>query len=66
MAFQRLKTILSKDTILVHNDPHLIIGISCDASNVGIGTVLFHHYADGSEHPMANTSKDTITYSTEV
>ena len=56
-AFQCLKTILSKDTILVHYDPHLDIGISCDASNVGIGTMLFHHYPDGSEHPIANASK---------
>ena len=56
-AFQHLKTILSKDTILVHYDPHLDIGISCDASNVGIGTVLFHRYPDGSERPIANASK---------
>ena len=64
-AFQCLKTILSKDTILVHYDPHLDIGISCDASNVGIGTVLFHCYPDGSES-YRQCIKDTITYSTQV
>ena len=33
------------------------IGISCDASNVGIGTMLFHHYPDGSKHHITNASK---------
>ena len=56
-AFQRLKRILSKDRVVVHYDPHLNIGISCDATNVGIGTVLFHHNPDGSERPIAKASK---------
>ena len=41
-AFQRLKTLLSSDKVLVLFDPTLPVGISCDASNVGIGAVLFH------------------------
>ena len=59
-AFQKLKDLLSADTILVHFDPSLSIGISCDASEVGLGAVLFHRYSDGSERPIANTSK-TLT-----
>ena len=59
-AFQKLKDLLSADTILVHFDPSLPIGISCDASDVGLGAVLFHRYSDGSERPIANTSK-TLT-----
>ena len=59
-AFQRLKNVLCEDTVLAHYDPNLEIGISCDASNVGIGTVLFHRYPDGSERPIANVSK-TLT-----
>ena len=34
-AFQKLKDILSADNILVHFDPSLPVGISCDASEVG-------------------------------
>ena len=55
--FQRLKTLLSSDKVLVHFDPTLPVGISCDASNVGIGAVLFHCFPDGSERPIANASK---------
>ena len=59
-AFQKLKDLLCTDTILVHFNPTLQIGISCDASEVGLGAVLFHRYSDGSERPIANASK-TLT-----
>ena len=59
-AFTTLKNMLSTDTVLAHFDPQQEIGISCDASEVGLGAVLFHRYADGSERPLANVSK-TLT-----
>ena len=59
-AFQTLKDELSKDHVLVHFDPALQVGISCDASNVGLGMVLFHRYPDGSECPIFDVSK-TLT-----
>ena len=43
-AFQALKEELGKDHVLVHFDPISQVGILCDASNVGIGVVLFHCY----------------------
>ena len=46
--------------MLVHFDPTLQLGLACDASEVGIGVVLFHRYTDGSERPIANMSK-TLT-----
>lgn len=59
-AFQKLKELLSTDTVLAHFDPTLPIGISCDSSEVGLGVVFFHRYQDRSEHPIANASK-TLT-----
>ena len=59
-AFQRLKDMLCTDAILAHFDPTMEIGISCDASSVGIGVVLFHRYSDGNERSIANASK-TVT-----
>nr|KAG5689099.1 hypothetical protein BaRGS_006158 [Batillaria attramentaria] len=59
-AFEQLKNVLSSDQVLVHFDPEKPVGLACDASNVGIGAVLFHRYPDGSERPIANVSK-TLT-----
>ena len=59
-AFEQLKNVLSSDQVLVHFDPDKPLGLACDASNVGIGAVLFHRYPDGSERPIANVSK-TLT-----
>jgi len=59
-AFQKIKQMLKDDTVLAHFDPKLPVGISCDASQVGIGAVLFHRYPDGSERPICNASK-TLT-----
>ena len=52
---------LCQDNVLVHFDPTPESGISCNASVVGLGVVLFHHYPDGSERLFANASK-TLTY----
>ena len=38
-AFESLKRELCKDSVWMHFDPGLQVGISCDASNVGIGVV---------------------------
>ena len=55
-----MKDLLSADTLLAHFDLSLPVGISCDASEVSIGAVLFHRYSDASEHPISNGSK-TLT-----
>lgn len=56
-AFQTLRNLLASDSVLVHFDEKVPIGIACDASNVGIGAVLFHRFPDRSERPIANASK---------
>ena len=48
--------------MLAHFGSSLPIGISCDASNVGIDAMLFHRFHDGQERPIANASK-TLTES---
>jgi len=57
-----LKELLSTADVLAHFDLSLPLGVACDASAVGIGATLFHHYSDGSERPIANISK-TLTAS---
>ena len=56
-AFLKVKTSLVSPPTLVHHSLKLPIGISCDASSTGLGVVLFHHYPDGSERPIAYASK---------
>ena len=56
-AFEALKDELGKEHVLAHFDPTIPVGMACDASNVGIGAVLFHRYPDGSERPISNVSK---------
>ena len=53
-ADKKVKELLCTDTVLPHFDQLLSVGISCDASNVGIGAVLFHRYRDRRECPIAN------------
>ena len=59
-AFKKLKQMLTDNTVLAHFDPSCPVGISCDASDAGVGAVLFHRYKDNTERPIANASK-TLT-----
>ena len=45
---------------LVHFNPALPIVLAADASSVGIGAVIFHHYPDGTKKAIAHASK-TLT-----
>ena len=53
-ASDRTKNTLTADTVLVDVNLDLSLGISCDASEVEIGAVLFHRYTDSSKRPIAN------------
>ena len=64
--FQRVKEMLCTDTVLAHFDPSLDIGIACDASNCGIGAVLFHRYSDGSERPIVKCVENAFSDSAEI
>ena len=56
-SFKNLKKLLTNDDILVHFNPSIPLGVSCDASATGIGAVLFHRYSNGNEKPIQNVSK---------
>ena len=60
-TFQKLKDMLASDQVLIHFDPNKPLGLACDASNVGIGAVLFHRLPDGSERPISHVSKTLTT-----
>ncbi len=55
-AFQETKELLTSACILVHFDFKLPISLAGDASAYGIGAVICHRYADGSEKPIAFAS----------
>ena len=59
-SFEKCKESLCSNTLLAVFNPGEKLGISCDASSVGVGSVLFHRYADGSERPIFYVSK-TLT-----
>ena len=57
VAFEQLKAALASTKVLVHYEPKLPVKLDCDASSVGIGTVLSHMMADGRERPIAYASR---------
>ena len=56
-ALEELKHLLSSDSVLVHFDSSLPLGIACDASSIRIGATLFHRYPSSDERPIANVPK---------
>ena len=56
-SFKKIKQLLCTETVLAHYDPSHPLGLSCDASECGIGAVLFYRFADRSERTILNISK---------
>ena len=55
-ALEKVKKLLTSDTLLVHFDPTKEIVLACDASPVGLGCVL-SHVINGEERPIAYGSR---------
>ena len=56
-AFKSAKKLLTSEQVLAHYDASLPLVLACDASAYGIGAVLSHRTADGSERPVAFASR---------
>ncbi|XP_037036075.1 uncharacterized protein K02A2.6-like [Bradysia coprophila] len=56
-AFNKAKQILLSDLLLAHYDPNVPIRVAADASSQGLGAVILHRYADGSEKAIEHASR---------
>ena len=56
-AFEAAKKLLVEAPVLAHYDPALPIKMAGDASSYGVGAVISHVFADGSERPVAFASR---------
>ncbi|CAI2339148.1 unnamed protein product [Caenorhabditis sp. 36 PRJEB53466] len=56
-AFQKLKDVLSSDLNLTHYQPNIPIVVAADACDYGIGAVISHRFADGTEKPIAHAAR---------
>ncbi|XP_062713385.1 uncharacterized protein K02A2.6-like [Aedes albopictus] len=56
-AFDSVKQEMQSDRFLVHYNPSLPLVLATDASPYGVGAVLSHVYADGSERPISYASQ---------
>ena len=56
-AFSETKRMISSDQVLTHHDPLLPIQLECNASPYGIGAVLSHVMADGTDRPIGFVSR---------
>ena len=56
-AYERCKTSLSSDALLVHYDAKQELRLTCNASSHGLGEVISHVMDDGQERPIALVSR---------
>ena len=56
-AFAKVTQELVSPKLLIHYEPQRKLLLSCDASSYGIGAVILHFMDDGSEKPIAYTSR---------
>ena len=56
-VFQKVKHCLTQAPVLVHYNPDLPLVLAADASAYGLGAVISHRWADGTEKPIAFASR---------
>ena len=61
VAFDKSKKLLQSANLLVHFQPDLKLILASDASDYGVGAVLSHRMADGTERPIGYVSRSLNT-----
>ena len=56
-AFEASKNLLQSDQVLIHYQSDQDLTVSCDSSGFGLGAVLSHKLADGTERPISFASR---------
>ena len=56
-CFEKARSMLTSNHVLVHFDPEKELILACDASPYGIGAVLSHRMPDGLDKPIAFASR---------
>ena len=59
-AMNKVRKLLTADTVLVHFNERLPVLLECDASPTGVGAVLSHRFPDGTERPVAYASRGLL------
>ena len=56
-AFEKVKTLITAETVLTHYDADLPVRLACDSSAYGLGAVISHVMENGEERPIAFASR---------
>ena len=59
-AVKTARQLLTTSNLLVHYDPTLPLKLAADASSYGLGAVISHVMADGTEKPIAFASRSLL------
>ena len=56
-AFEKVKTLITAETVLTQYDPDLPVRLACDSSAYGLGAVISRVMENGEERPIAFASR---------
>ncbi|KFD67385.1 hypothetical protein M514_20421 [Trichuris suis] len=60
VSFDKAKRTLQSNLLLTHFDPAVDVVVAADASNNGLGAVIFHRFPDRTEKPIAHASRSLL------